>query len=125
MKNGLIIDGDGNKKWFMDNKLHRTDGPAVEWNDGSKEWYMNDKCHRIDGPAQEWNDGTKCWYLNGKLNRTDGPAEEWSDGSNCWWVDGVQLFKENFTLALIEQLNAWEIFTPVEIVKMKLDKQFK
>lgn len=24
-----------------DGKLHRLDGPAVEWNDGGKEWWIN------------------------------------------------------------------------------------
>ena len=36
------------------------------WADGDKEWYLNDKLHREDGPAREWADGTKSWYLNGK-----------------------------------------------------------
>ena len=33
---------------------------------GTKKWYLNDKLHREDGPAVEYADGTKCWYLNGK-----------------------------------------------------------
>ena len=32
---------------------------------GSKEWYLNGKLHRTDGPAIEFADGTKSWYLNG------------------------------------------------------------
>jgi len=34
---------------------------------GSKYWYLNYKLHREDGPAIEYNDGDKYWYLNGKL----------------------------------------------------------
>jgi len=33
---------------------------------GAKEWYLNDKRHREDGPAVEYADGQKEWYLNGK-----------------------------------------------------------
>jgi len=29
-----------------------------------KRWYINDKLHRTDGPACDYTDGTKCWYLN-------------------------------------------------------------
>ena len=31
----------GEKHWYLDGKLHREDGPAVEWADGSKYWYLN------------------------------------------------------------------------------------
>ena len=34
--------------------------------DGTKEWYLNDKLHREDGPAREYANGSKYWYLNGK-----------------------------------------------------------
>ena len=32
---------------------------------GSKFWWLNEELHREDGPAIEWLDGTKEWYLNG------------------------------------------------------------
>jgi hypothetical protein len=57
---------DGDKSWCLNGKLHREDGPAVEWADGGKFWYLNGKRHREDGPALEWADGDKRWYLNGK-----------------------------------------------------------
>jgi len=25
------------------NKLHRLDGPAIDWDDGNKEWWINSK----------------------------------------------------------------------------------
>ena len=34
---------------------------------GDKRWYLNDKRHREDGPAVEYADGTKLWYLNDKI----------------------------------------------------------
>jgi hypothetical protein len=66
MKNGLHIDEHGNKCWYLDDKLHRQDGPAEEWANGTKLWYLHDKLHRQDGPAVEWANGTKHWYLDGK-----------------------------------------------------------
>ena len=59
-------DADGTKYWCIDDKLHRTDGPAIEFANGGKHWYLDGKCHRADGPAIEYADGTKYWYLNDK-----------------------------------------------------------
>jgi len=33
----------GDKGWFLNGKLHREDGPAVEYADGHKSWYLNGK----------------------------------------------------------------------------------
>ena len=60
------VDPGGNKRWYLNGKLHREDGPAFEGADGTKHWYLNGKLHREDGPAIEYADGDKCWYLNGK-----------------------------------------------------------
>jgi len=35
------------------------------YENGDKRWFQNDKLHRLDGPAIEWIDGTKWWYING------------------------------------------------------------
>jgi len=63
-------------------KLHREDGPAIEYPDGTKYWYKEGKLHREDGPAKECPDGTKYWYKEGKPHREDGPAEQ-DAGSYC------------------------------------------
>ena len=47
----------GNFCWFINGKLHREDGPAVEYADGSKDWYINGIRHRENGPAVEYADG--------------------------------------------------------------------
>ena len=65
MKNGMEITSNGNRYWYRKGKLHREDGPAVEWWDGDEEWYLNGKRHRTDGPAVIRANGTKWWYLNG------------------------------------------------------------
>jgi hypothetical protein len=55
---------DGTKSWYLNGKLHREDGPAVELTNGTKYWCLNNKYHREDGPAIEFADGCKSWYLN-------------------------------------------------------------
>lgn len=42
-------------EWYVTGKLHRTDGPAVEYKDIGKEWWVDGKLHRTDGPAVELN----------------------------------------------------------------------
>ena len=38
-----VIDDVGNKFWLLNGKLHREDGPAVEYSHGLKQWFLNDK----------------------------------------------------------------------------------
>jgi hypothetical protein len=52
--------------YYLNDKLHRLDGPAYEGYDGYKEWWKNDELHRIDGPAVEYSNGNKYWYYEGK-----------------------------------------------------------
>jgi hypothetical protein len=107
------IDNKGNKRWFVNGKLHRIDGPAIEYMSGGKEWhlngilhredgpaatgvaanlwYLNDLLHREDGPAVEGSNGDKEWYSKGMLHRTDGPAIEYMSGVIEWWLDSKWL----------------------------------
>ena len=55
-------------------KLHRLDGPAVEYSYGTKEWWNNNSLHRDDGPAVEFSNGKKVWWVCNNLHRLDGPA---------------------------------------------------
>lgn len=48
MKNGLHVQADGDKWWYKDDELHRTDGPAVERADGSKVWFLYDQFLGVD-----------------------------------------------------------------------------
>ena len=56
----------GNKRWYLDGKRHREDGPACTCPDGYKTWWLDGERHRTDGPALEYPNGTKQWWLNGK-----------------------------------------------------------
>ena len=86
----------GDKRWYLDDKLHCEDGPAIEWADGDKEWYLNGKLHREDGPAIEYANGTRFWYRDDKLHREDGPAAEWASGDKAWYLNGKQLSESEF-----------------------------
>ena len=77
----------GGKHWYLNNKYHRLDGPAVEYAYWAR-WYQNGKLHRDDGPAVEYPSGTKLWYQNGGRHRLDGPAIECADGGKEWWTNG-------------------------------------
>jgi hypothetical protein len=58
------VDDNGSSCWYLNGKIHREDGPAIESYDGSRYWYLNSKYHREDGPAIEFADGRRWWYLN-------------------------------------------------------------
>lgn len=55
--------------YYKEKKLHREDGPAVEYDNGDHEWWVNGKLHRLDGPAVEYADGGHEWWVYGKLQR--------------------------------------------------------
>ena len=59
-----IVKNDEGIFYYKDGKLHRKDGPAIEYPNGDKEWYLNGELHREDGPAIEYPNGGNVWYLN-------------------------------------------------------------
>ena len=78
----IMINEYGDKFYFSDKKmtrLHRENGPAMEYANGSKAWWINNNRHRLDGPAVECADGYKAWWVNGerlsekKFNRRMNP----------------------------------------------------
>jgi hypothetical protein len=54
---------------------------------GDKTWWLNGRLHRVDGPAIEFGDGTKSWFWHGRYHRVDGPAVEFISGGKQWWLD--------------------------------------
>ena len=95
--------GTKSKTWCINGKLHREDGPAIEWDNGSMYWYINGECHREDGPALETSDGDKWWYINGNFHREDGPAVEYSNGDKWWFINGQMFSEEKFNQYIIEK----------------------
>jgi hypothetical protein len=59
-------------------------------------WYLNTKLHREDGPAIEAANGAKFWYLNGKRHREDGPAVEHAYGYKEWWLNHKQISQNEY-----------------------------
>ena len=114
------VDDNGDKEWFLNGKLHRVDGPAVEYADGTKHWYLDGKCHRVDGPAIEYANGTKCWYLNDKCHRIDGPAVEDANGTKCWYLDGRLLTEAKWHEAIKPKQSCVGKVVEVDGVKYKL-----
>ena len=94
IKNGRYELPSGRIEWYVNNKLHREDGPAIEMPTGTKEWYYQGLLHRIGGPAIEQSDGGKQWHVYGKLHRTDGPAVIFKNGRKEWWLNDIQLSEE-------------------------------
>jgi hypothetical protein len=78
--NGMSLTENGSKVWYLNNELHRSDGPAIEFLNGDESWYLHGERHRVE-------DGTKHWCLDGKLHRTDGPAATDCD-TNYWCLRG-------------------------------------
>jgi hypothetical protein len=89
---------------------------------GTNRWYLDDKLHRENGPAIEWVDGTKCWCLNGVFHRVDGPAIEYANGSKEWYLGGVKYTEANWRKQLQKTVKTPCVGKIVEVdgVKYKL-----
>jgi len=63
------VDNDGSKFWYLNGKLHREDGPAVERGNGYKEWYLDG----VLFTEQEHKEATKSkCKVEGKVVEIDG-----------------------------------------------------
>jgi antitoxin component YwqK of YwqJK toxin-antitoxin module len=74
--------------YVRNGKLHREDGPAVEYENGDKYWYIDGELHREDGPAVINANGSLYWFSHDKLHREDGPAVE-SGIIKKWYKNGI------------------------------------
>ena len=64
-RHGCHIDEAGTKYYLQDGKIHRENGPAIEYANGHKEWHRHDELHRTDGPAVECQNGDIEFHYNG------------------------------------------------------------
>ncbi len=55
----VTVHGNGTKYWHLNGKLHREDGPAIEWADGDKDWYLNGN-HLTEEEFNARNEPIKC-----------------------------------------------------------------
>lgn len=91
------------EKWFVDDVLHRVNGPAIIKYDSDgviiyKSYYLNGIRHRTGGPAIiNYNNFSKIiqslqWFSNGNRHRTDGPAV-------INYILGIESSETNITLS--------------------------
>ena len=98
MNYDIEINKFGTKRYYLNNKLHREDGPAVECADETKFWFLNGLLHREDEPAIEYANGDKIWCKNGQRHRDDGPAIEFTSGAKEWYLyDKCHGYNNDFT----------------------------
>jgi hypothetical protein len=82
------------------------DNPHIDKN-GTQRWYLNDKLHRTDGPAAIYADGDHYWCLNNTVHRTDGPAVIYANGGQLWYLNNVEYsFDEWLELSCISDEEA-------------------
>ena len=62
------VNAKGTKYWLLNDKLHREDGPAIEYASGYKYWYLNDK--RVT--EEEHKRRTSKAACSGKVVEIDG-----------------------------------------------------
>ncbi len=65
-------DNNGDKLWFLNGKLHREDGPAVELANGDKSWYLDGYKYTKEDWEKEVARPNKSSSLDGKLVEIDG-----------------------------------------------------
>jgi hypothetical protein len=71
---------------------------------GTKRWYLNGKLHREDGPAVEYTDGTKVWRQRGKLHRIGGPAIEYGlVPIRIWALESYQYSKKDYWRSMVRR----------------------
>ena len=91
-----VVDWDDLIFYYLNGKLHRTDGPAFIWSNGDIEYYLNGKRHREDGPAIIRKDGNM-YYIN-HINITK-EVKDWIKENNIpeiWNNSHKILFKLTF-----------------------------
>jgi hypothetical protein len=83
------------REYFMNSTAQRVVGldrlrrnPPSIFAKGSKLWYQYGKLHRINGPAIEYANSTLEWYQNGKLHNEYGPAIIRANGISEWFIKG-------------------------------------
>ena len=100
VQQGRYEDIEGTIRWYKDNKLHRDQQPAVEYENGITEWYQYGVLHRDnDLPAIDLCNGYGEWYIQGKKHRTNGPAVFYSLEHvevKEWWLEGIEYTEEEF-----------------------------
>ena len=63
-----IISGIGYAEgWFLNNEIHRDDGPAITFKDSERHWYRYDYFYNLNGPTIIKPSGKKYYHIDGVL----------------------------------------------------------
>ena len=68
IKYTVTVNAKGDKVWYFSDKMHREDGPAVEYANGDKFWYLNG----VYLTEQEWKAQVSKPSCDGKEVEIDG-----------------------------------------------------
>lgn len=60
-------------------------------NSGTIWWFLNNNVHRVNGPAITSQSGIRYWLLNNNVHRVNGPAVIDQHGDVEYWINGHQL----------------------------------
>lgn len=90
-------------------------------------YYKNGKIHREDGPAIEWSDGSQYWYFEGNLHRKNKPAVIQMAGLCEWWENGNLNYRKVIDQTSIKDLidNENQIEQKKEITLYGFDSETK
>jgi len=94
-------------QWWIDDKLHNTDAPAIVYRNGTEMWYQSGKLHRDDGPAITKFNGYKAWFLNGERHRKNGPAIVDEFGTQIWYKYGACHRKDGPAMVRVDGREEW------------------
>ena len=61
-----VTKGDRATRYYLNGRLHRIGGPAIEYPEGYKEWIQEGRLHRLDGSAIEYISGRTAYYVKGQ-----------------------------------------------------------
>lgn len=83
---------EGVTEYCINDKRHRSSGPAVIRSDGGYEYFQNGKRHREGGPAiyipnPHYLAFQYGWFNYGAYHRIAGPAILYKDGGEDWYVE--------------------------------------
>jgi hypothetical protein len=68
VKNGPITQQNGVIFWYVDDKLHREEGPAVESESGFTSWWLNDE-FVSDIKPQNWDELVQAYYVRSIMEK--------------------------------------------------------
>ena len=99
----------GYKEYWFEGQKHSDDGPAVVIPNCLQEYWRHGKKHRDHGPAVLGIDGLLEYWSRGQLHREDGPAIIRADGSKEWYQEGELHHEEGPAISWANGEQEWHL----------------